>query len=163
MEVEASMDMTGTCNIVRKRQAVRESLSSAGQQLQKRPCLDYSSCHSDNASNFETENRLFQNMHTSLMMPHSLRTVLFTEQYSCTTLDADTDGNCNVVKQDEEMDVSCCFKSEDRQSQEQPHQSTFVSSAMSSVPYCYRCLTGEPGHISHLLRVESGVPLSSHF
>lgn len=62
-------------------------------------------------------------MHTSLMMPHPQ---LLTEQYSCRTLDADTDGNCNVVKQDEEMDVSYCFKSEDRQSQEQPHRSTFV-------------------------------------
>lgn len=141
------MDIAGACNIVRKRQAVRESLSSAGQQLQKRPCLDYSSCHSDNTSNFETENRLFQNMHTSHTMPHSQ---LLTEQYSCTTLDADTDGKCNAVKQDEEMDVSCCFESEDRQGPLQPQQSTFVSSAMSSVPYCYRCFTGEPGHISHL-------------
>ena len=91
--------------------------------FQKRPCLDYSSCHSDNTSNFETENRLFQNMHTSHTMPHSQ---LLTEQYSCTTLDADTDGKCNAVKQDEEMDVSCCFESEDRQGPLQPEQSTFV-------------------------------------
>lgn len=94
-------------------------------RFQKRPCLDDSSWHSDNASNFEIENRLFQNMHTSHTMPHSQ---LLTEQYSCTTLDADTDGNCNVVKKDEEMDVSCCLKSEDRQSQVQPQQSTFIVS-----------------------------------
>lgn len=149
MEIEVSMDMMETFNIARKRQAVLENFS-AEQQMKKRPCLDDSSCHFVNVSGLEKEHGLFQN-------PNSLDRILPYSQLlkeSCSTLSNDIilDVNCNIVRQDdnaEEMDVSYDSRN-NSQSRVHPNQPTSDNSVMSSSPFCYRCLRGEPGHISHL-------------
>ncbi|CAH3119027.1 unnamed protein product [Porites lobata] len=142
------MDVVKPCNLTRKRQAVLESRTD--HRTNKRRCLENSSWRAENMLNQETENRSL----------HSRQSLAEHSQYpSPPTLNVHIDINCNVVHEhanqvNEVQGMELAYDSANVHPYHPP-SSTVSERALlmanrSSLPTCPRCLTGEPGHISHL-------------
>jgi len=151
------MDVVKPCNFARKRQAVLECCSEQ-QRMKKRPCLEDSSWLTENTCNMETENRLILCSSSPPVTeppypPHHYVCNQPLTNPSSMALNVHVDVNCNLVNEGnntQEMEVSCESANSAQSHVQLHHIPTAVMANRSSLPYCPRCLRGEPGHINHL-------------